>query len=337
MKKINYIFICLLALATIFQGCKKEDDAKIEPAPITPAPETFTCIPFETYDLSNCWLGPQYRKKGTFYQMPCFNPNNSNEFLYVRSSSIYKYNLLSKQSTMIAERVQPVGPPDWSRSGWIVFSDISWKIWKIRDDGTGLQQLSFGEDDQFPYFNPAGDKIIYGSHFLNTNKMLIMDLNGNKLDTLCSLRLGSCLGWGNSSWTVNDRILRRTHSGQGMDGELSFYNYATKQDESPLFTYKNDSSNQEIRDYKVLNADKILYAMTNKGLVLYNIQAKTHQVLKENCHNIWYDFFSISPDKTKLLVEKNTLKFVGDCTFEQRKSLVIMNIDGSNEQEIPLP
>lgn len=333
----------------LIQSCKHEIEALSEKRIETP-------IPCKTYDFSNCWLGASYIPTGPEYLFPRFNPNNPNEFLYVKHDtlgwpSIHKYNLQTKQHALILANVYPIVQPDWSRTGWIVFSDRGWKVWKVRDDGSGLQQLTFGENDQFPAFNPAGDKIIYrrmkeysaydiehNPSLQNNKKMFVIDLNGNVLDSICAERLGYCSVWIISSWAEPDRILRQTGSKTVKEEiEFSFYNYTTKQEEPALFTSTEYKERKHFVDYKAISPTRLFYTMINKGLVDFDANSKTHRVLKSDCHDQRYGFFTISPDKNRIIIEREDNTFISECQFNQKKALYVMNLDGSNEQEIELP
>src|SRR5690554_1112618 len=73
------------------------------------------CIPFppEYYNHVG-WITTQTELPRQL--RPCFNPNNSNEILYQEDTNegtgIYKYNLLTKEKTLIIEE-SIVSQPSW--------------------------------------------------------------------------------------------------------------------------------------------------------------------------------------------------------------------------------
>ena len=333
----NCFLLLLLASATVFQGCKKDDE---EPIKIEEPVVEEGC----DFAVEECPFGASFAPVGAEYLFPCFNPSDPNEFLYVKndfsnSLSIHKYNLLTKQNTLIVANVYPLHQPDWSRTGWIVFSDMDWKVWKVRDNGTGLQRITSGVDDQRPVFNPAGDKIIYCRDSDGDSKMLIIDINGNPLDSICSVRFNQCMNWFYSSWNEPDRILRATFTPQGRDSELSYYNFATKQEEPALFIHKEEEVNKGFlfTDYEAVSQTKVYYSMIFKGLVEFDANAQKHRVIRPYCDKRLYSNFDISPDKALILAEKETKSYIRECAYKRKRSIVIMNIDGTNEQEITLP
>src|SRR6478735_4493359 len=298
----NYLFL-ILCFCFFGQGCKHEIEQVIAKN------ETETPVPCKTYDFSNCWFGAGYKPTGPEYLFPRFNPNNPNEFLYVKQDttgwpSIHKYNMQTRQHALILANVYPIVQPDWSRTGWIVFSDLSWKVWKVRDDGSGLQQITFGENDQYPAFNPAGNKIIYcrlkeysgyelehNPSLQNNSKMFVIDLNGNVQDSICTVRFGYCSIWNISSWSEPDRILRQTGSSTVREEmEFSFYNYTTKQEEPALFTSTEYKNRQFFVDHKAFSRTRVFYTMINKGLVDFDANSNTHRILKSDCHDQRYGF-----------------------------------------------
>src|SRR5690606_20727356 len=130
-------------------------------------------------------------------------------FVYLRTGTapvaeLVKYDLTTNTETVICNSVNIATPPEWGKSGWITFSTIQKKVWKVYQDGSQLTQLTFGVDDLFPYFSFDGDRIFYdrgisySSSTLQQNpelykehKIIKIDLDGNVLDSVMVERLNS--------------------------------------------------------------------------------------------------------------------------------------------------
>lgn len=112
------------------------------------------------------------KETGLFYDFvehganraPCFNPNNPNEFVYYHNSGIQgivelkRYNILSKQSTLIATFNQKVaGQPKWGRNGWIAFTSLHGgyveHIYIVKDNGDSLRRFTIDLSNMFPFWD----------------------------------------------------------------------------------------------------------------------------------------------------------------------------------------
>lgn len=112
--------------------------------------------------------------KTPYFSKPCFNPSNLDEFICVQhnenATMLIKYNLASLEKTVLVENLDIASRPVWGRSGWIVFHSFEWKVWKVKDDGTGLKQITFAPKDIHPAFNFEGNKIIFSRSYEFTNE-----------------------------------------------------------------------------------------------------------------------------------------------------------------------
>ncbi|HEX7413429.1 MAG TPA: hypothetical protein VF411_05230, partial [Bacteroidia bacterium] len=163
--KIFIVFSCLL-----FLTCRKDP-----PLPI-----------HECVDVADI---PTFND--TIYNTPCFNPNNSNEIIYVQGiQSIHKSNLV-KQNLSTGHKTYIISDiwqkPDWSVKDWIVFNHADNQVWKIKTNGDSLQQLT-SQGGLEAIWDKTGNKIAYwtetGIGQTNTYYTFITDISGNIMDTL---------------------------------------------------------------------------------------------------------------------------------------------------------
>ena len=125
-------------------------------------------------------VGPTlYFPKGRYYR-PCFNPENINEIAYMLVSAspsvatgLYKFNFCTGAKTSITTDIG--SDFDWGPNGWIVFSNSSLQLYKIKDNGDSLTKLSkLGGSNFDSKWSPDGSRLFY----IN-NTIRIMDKNGN--------------------------------------------------------------------------------------------------------------------------------------------------------------
>jgi len=82
-------------------------------------------------------------------------------------------------------------PASATRKGRIVFSSNRsgpWRTWMVQADGSGLRQLTHGEDlghDVDPVFSPAGKEILFSSTRGGTVAVWRMPLDGAKAQRVC--------------------------------------------------------------------------------------------------------------------------------------------------------
>jgi hypothetical protein len=110
-------------------------------------------------DIRGCGVA-NFIVNGRSYHSVSVNPNNNDEFVVVENNSLIKFNLETKEKTVLLDSQITVNTPDWGREGWIVFS-AGWKIWRIKENGTQLSQLTFTPRDLSPKFDPAGFRLVY--------------------------------------------------------------------------------------------------------------------------------------------------------------------------------
>src|ERR1700740_610146 len=123
----------------------------------------------------------------TTYAYPRFNPNNSNEIIYVQSIHsqnivrIVKKNLSTGAETFIIDSIW--GIPDWSTKDWVVFNHADNQVWKIKSNGDSLTLLTTNMQGGFyAIWGSDVSKIAYNSSWPVST--LICNENGNVIDSL---------------------------------------------------------------------------------------------------------------------------------------------------------
>jgi Tol biopolymer transport system component len=327
MKRIlNLIFTTgLIALLCLFfQTCKKDKVCR----------KDNNCANFPNPDggISTIRQLPFQR------HAPCFNPNNSNEIIYVKEVNnkfqLVKYNMQSKAETILLDNTVIVGQPKWGKNGWIVFSKLDLNVYLIIDNGDSIKQItSYFENNHPSFISESKVFISVGAETsLGASGNKIIDLQGNRIDSIKPEDFGRVYGINH----VN-KIMEATAMGCGNGGNCSidFFNLSTKK-LTKVNELNNDGRFQITGIFWHPNNDDIYYSTYREGLYKVNKNSKTVTKIKCGCDSKSYRYLSISPDGTKIIVERV------DATDYQNKTgswaeegkIFIMDIDGSNERNV---
>lgn len=119
---------------------------------------------------------------------PVFNPNNKFEiaFLYAltstpgsQGSELWKYNFCDNSYQYLSNNVR-MGL-DWSAKGWMLFRGTDNQLYKIKDNGDSLTQITFSNSiTEGGIWSPDGTKIFYKSTD-GASKMKLISETGAEL------------------------------------------------------------------------------------------------------------------------------------------------------------
>ena len=326
IKKISSVTICLLLLLLSVWQCKKD-------TPIT-TNNYFDCRQIDT----TC---PSSPSSSIFYGpiqncSPFFNPNNSNEFLYIENdtlgnSAIVIYNLLSKQKKQVIKQNHvPFHNVNWSSSNWIIFIDYTdHQICIIRPDGSDFRKLTHSSGMfSYPVSNNDFDEILASyTNFSSMSYMVKMDIDGNIYDSILNKGyLMGCLSkcyklacLDNSTPLLSAITVRDT-------GHIKSFVYIPSED------FNRNSSLTSLSWHP--NCEDIYFTNTYIDIYKVNIYSYKQNIVKMGCFLDRYGIISISPDGNKILAEKEHHYFDTRCHEYYNTDLFIMNIDGSNELKV---
>ena len=248
---------------------------------------------------------------------PCFNPANPNEFLFVESRKntpqrIYKYNFSTLMKTLIFEGVS-LFPPKWGKSDWILLG-IDGNIWKIKSEGSDFTQLTFSGKDYSPEW--VGEDKFVTDHKEAQAPMIMYDLNGVALDTFSNGYSGvSCSYWGNRIIFGSGDAYKTIHLAN--DSLTSIPYGVTIKGANVIFIGENE----------VMRSDFL-------GIYRRNLNELKDIWVHDACTSRFYGSPSYSPQRNQVLWEKVT---IDDRNNFVRSRFVIMNIDGTGEEELVIP
>lgn len=337
MHNRNNLWILTLLGLLLFQlSCTHDPfEPQVVPIPNDSLVIDERCIDYDSL-LMDCVVGPFYNDLSPAFKFPAINPNNPMEFAYYVDKKVYKYDMVSNTKTLLAENIWVIERMDWGAQGWITFSTYSpakWKVWLLKDDGTELKQLTFGERDLGPQFNYNGEQLIYGeTQPLSESRLFIINLEGLKLDSFCRTKGTDCYSWDFCSWSKDEKLFAAPNNG------ITIYDLEGKPTQTP---FKAGQDVADIPDIEWLSDNENILFITTYGNnfgTIYKVNVNTEEVtmIKEGCENRFYTNLTISPDGDFMLVQKGTANVDG-CDVNITWRIVKMDLNGENEEIISLP
>jgi len=270
------------------------------------------------------------------FTRPCFNPSNSDEFVYIRyeqqwlingNYELRKHTISNNQDILVCNLNSEITLISWDLLGWIYFCDQYTNIWKVHDDGTQLIQLTACQGMYHQCVSPNGNFIVVNQLAPSPiiGQTVILDNNGIFIDTIADKYVPT-------TW-VNDTLLFMLYPSISTYGIWKLMSYP---DKSILAT---DTFPNQTSLVESIGNNKIMYS-DGYSLFIYDLQSKTQALVKEFCgYRYRYESFSYSPVDNKILVEREKIKPIDTLnhTYFIQRDIVLMNIDGTNEQILELP
>ncbi|MEM6261885.1 MAG: hypothetical protein AAGI38_05215 [Bacteroidota bacterium] len=115
------------------------------------------------------------------YTLPCFNPQDPYEIAYLRTDSeiisdcpmaLFIFSFRTGEARQVSNNA--CYGLDWSNTGWLIYTGIDRKVWKVKADGDSLTQLAFGSGfHNDPKWSPNGKSFIYERILMTENGDLI--------------------------------------------------------------------------------------------------------------------------------------------------------------------
>lgn len=343
MKRLlNNNIIVLLILSSLGTACRKDKPIPEPPIEVTDTTTTncdtcIVCDDFPPYPE----LGFGYFSEGDQYIMPFFNPNNEDEFIFVKRNSsnvsvLVKYNMSTNSETIICDTEHIISQPQWGEQGWIVFTILGNRIMKIYDDGSGLEQITFHEST-YPSFGANGETFICMNQYpnLTTGYRPIIDLNGLLVDSVLF-----------TYGQINTGSPYISLSAKYHTGYMIFADHSAGPEPRQGFCYYNNSTIQELNsfypDYSIkdmtVSSTNLFYSEYWNDLYVIDLATNTTTTFLEGCQTKYYDYLSMSPNGNKMLVEKviNTpiIHEFGAVDIDEQHEIWIIDLVDKTETQI---
>jgi hypothetical protein len=303
--------LLLLGFCLAVASCRKVDiepQEHCEPLPLS----------------SNPTVGWNYQFESFHVRGPFFNPNNGDEILFVRRGEdgsgwrIVKYAIASKTAIdLYSGKVGSV--PSWGKNHWVLFGTSDGDIFKIKDSGDSLTQLTWTGWNWDPSWNPEGTQYAYRSNASGKDTTYIFSSTGVPLDTLSESGIG--LTW--------------SHSRYSPDPAGEFLNISDMFSDTVIHLVNSPTDAGGSSGYgAVFTGDNDLVYSYQTGIYSIDIHSRKVKQIRASCNSIRYRNAAYSSILMKLLWVKMVYEPLGGNDILVKTRLVLMDVDGSNEEEI---
>ena len=273
-----------------------------------------------------------YKLEGN-YKTPCFNPNNSDEIIYQGITSdqvpcLIKYNMVTQDKSTILCGETILHRPRWSKKDWIIFDRIDNNIYKIKSNGDSLSQLTFQGNAFSPEWDIKGEKFVYADVSGN-GRTAICDEDGNFLYAKQSARIGYYC-WQHDSIMIggfSDEVLAAINFSANKVVGIIEYN------QSDFFLGEPQWVGNETFVWSTYEG---VYELNTANWDISTSEWKGEKII-DACGFTRYNEPTYSYESNKLIFHKHEERELEPGKVLQKHSLVIMNPDGSDEQEIIIP
>ncbi len=280
---------------------------------------------------------PDYYYKN--YHMPCFNPNNANEFCYLfgkqgLGGQLRKHNLQTGEDVLIYP-ISFSAPPKWNKNGKITFAS-GYQVYTIDEDGKNIKKHTTVPYNMYPaWLNDSTIICYYSKYFPNSTQSLKININTSVIDTLEVA--GSIF-----DIAIDGKILS--------PGTPSLY-YSTYIEFCEDQIWGNSVATQGSESRCAVwhpNCEDIYYTAYNQGLFKVNIHSRQSTLILPHCPSRRYGNITISPDGKWIIAERLTYFYMDPppkrkmrkgkvyYPLTQKYTLEIMDINGNNRIELKL-
>lgn len=290
-----------------------------------PVPVEDGCYSFGT---SSSPFGFQYSYPHYLYRVPCFNPQNSDQFVYGKEdkenfqpTELRLHTISTGSDVLLTTGI--LGAPHWHSNGWILFTKSDNNIWKIKANGDSLTLLTLGGINYGPRWNPVGDRFVY----CGDNLTIIADPTGAPVDTIA----GFMMLYGD--WSPDGTKIS-THVNVGSDYGVAYYDFGT----GNTTVVATVPQGQFIGESRWAHDSHTLYWQTKQGFYKTDITTGTTAQIKPSCDSKYWWSFQFSGDGTKMIWERADSRLTGSDhnTIYQQNFIFLLNPDGTGEQKIDL-
>lgn len=242
---------------------------------------------------------PEYYYKN--YHMPCFNPNNPNEFCYLFGKQgvggqLRKHNLQTGEDKLIYP-ISFSAPPKWGKNGKITFAS-GYQVYTIDEDGKNIKKLTTIPYNMYPaWLNDTTIICYYSWDFPNTTQSLKININSNTIDTLE-------VGGGVFDVAKDGKICT--------PGSVILYSSSTAfQQHQWEYSIKLTDGYMDSRcAVWHPNCEDIYYTAYNEGLFKVNIYSKQNTLILKHCPSRRYSNLAVSPDGKWIIAERLTYFYI---------------------------
>ncbi|MDZ4823205.1 MAG: hypothetical protein SH856_07085 [Flavobacteriales bacterium] len=277
-----------------------------------------------TLVVPNSPIGGSALDTGTHYMRPCFNPMNSEEFVFIQPGSFLDemmvYNMNDGEFNTIVTGFNLTSQPKWSVKGWIAFWTPDWNVWIVKSNGDSLTQITNENLDRYPEWSPDGECLFYKRTTEPTVQCgLLWSIETHSIvDTIRA--------YGEMNWNSEYNICNEGHSRIKV--------YSMRIDELlGEATFTGDGGESHLIDAQWFpDNENIVCTLWHNGIVVVNTTDFSQTRIKESCASRYYNDVSVSA-LGEVLVEKVSAR-AGVVDILEKHEIWLMDSNGCNERRI---
>lgn len=303
------------------------------------------CIDFDIPGIS---FGPDFAETGLQYKAPCYNPNNSNEFIYIEelideTAQLVIYNCVTKEKKVIVnDSVNDVSQPNWVRHSLVAYNS-GLHVYVVNLAGADNTKVGNGVKSWFPEWIHDDNVLTFVNFYSSDDNFndaegvnqATYNFISNTIDTFTIQYNDDNIGiLGLGASGIDNDYFTILRMGSYFDNlKLALINSTTHN----VLNLVDISETMHMGDILCVqwhpNNHEIYFTHWYGNMYKVDIETGISTVVLESCDSKWYNRFSISPDGTKMLVEKVNCVFNGLAIY-MNSTIVEYNIDGSGEKVI---
>lgn len=294
----------------------------------------------ECEDLQVSWVDAEYITPDFYFRAPCFNPNDPAEFVYLKEKiegngvlELWKYNLSTGVKHKLASGAISFAWPRWSTTDWILYVGINYQLWKVKSNGDSLTQLNYyGGGYRHADWNHNGTKIIVG--IIGAVEGFPGSFKLDK-DGFFDSKLHTRLSYLHASWSPNGEFIAVDDTSI-WSARIGIYDKDSTQlksiempetdgEHAPSFSWFPDSR-------------QIAICSRHEGVFIFDFVAEQFTQINSGCSSFSRRYInpSVSSDGKKIILTRQDRRDRGRNKIEEAYSIVMMNVDGSDEEVIVL-
>jgi len=215
-------------------------------------------------------------------------------------------------------------PADWGSNGWILLNLMSNEgenIYRIKDNGDSLSQLTFTRMNFNPLWSPSGGSFGY-QYQPGGAYPIIMDLSTNETDTVAGFFNGGCWYAPNTLATLSSGVWL---------WQIGSEPYKVCDYPTDLYDFAGPSGIAVLADHTTA------VWMHTGGLYRTDLSDGGTTQLCTTCNSRYFVGLDHSSQTNKLLTMRITRTPISEFNLRIETEIVLMNPDGSGQEILQLP
>jgi hypothetical protein len=319
IKGIRVMLFILLGLGLF--SCKRDMQDCESPA------EECSCLPIPP----NPGLGYSFQAVSPLLLNGSFSPISNNQLVLYTSGDmdnalgLYLHDSSTEESVLVYSGVI-INDIEWGVNDWLTFNLTDNNVYKMRPDGSDLIQLTFNGNSNSPHWNFDATLISFRDNTINST--VIIDEFGQLVDTLEQVEFSFGATWNHPDYIIDGQLGELVLIDVGTETLHSIHSF------NDDFSLHNGCSEEITIGTNCQSVANEIFYSHNLGIFKFDIDSSENELLIESCEAIRYRSPSINANQDKMLWIRQSDSLIDDNNIQVKRNLIIMDLDGSNEQII---